>query len=329
MVLQMKTKKFNQYLPPHLPLSWVRTDVSAPRLNVVRLPLSGLDWIPTAEIPCNCDFEQIYRRWLKPRDRGFVLQFCNPWLSNYLVQAGGQAIQVGLEAVLNLQTPVPFKASVNTSARRGQNWGHVIEAERNAGNYAKFKQLLAETTHHSRPQLALAFRTGFEANVRCFALVSPAGKWLGAVTLSILNPRYIHTELLLRQHNAPHGVMEALLTEIHRTLRAEQVQRWSLGAVPFARRTDLKGQVPLAGQVATHRAKTALLNTTGRNFNFAYNYKGLLYFKNKFSPEWRPLYLCGYPRLPWSALVDLALKMRYAQLVGYELADAVLPHTSP
>lgn len=329
MVLQASLTESDPYLLPHLPLSWARADVSSPRFNVVRLPLSRLEWIPTAEIPVDCDFEQLYRRWLKPRANGFVLQFCNPWLANYLVEAGGQAVQVGLEAVLNLQEPAPFKASVNTSARRGQNWGHVIEAAHNPRHRAKFGQLLATATHRRRPQLTLAFRTGFEANVRCFALVSPADDWLGAVTLSTLNPKYIHTELLLRRQDAPHGVMETLLTEIHRTLRAEQVQRWSLGAVPFARPSDLKEEVPLTSRVATHQTKTALLTRTGRYFNFAYNYKGLLYFKNKFSPQWRPLYLCGYPRLPWRALVDLALKMRYAHLVGHELVDAVLPHTAP
>lgn len=327
MVLQAQPARSDQYLLPHLPLSWARVDVSAPRLNVVRLPLSRLDWIPTAEIPLECEFEQLYQRWLKPRPKGFVLQFCGPWLSNYLVRAGGQTVQVGLEAVLNLQSPTPFKSSVQTSARRGQNWGHVIEAEDRAGNHHRFEQLLAAATHRRRPQLTLAFRTGFDAHVRCFALVSPAGDWLGAVTLSTLNPRYLHTEMLLRRHDAPHGVMETLLTEIHRTLRAEQIPRWSLGAVPFARPTDLKGNVAQADPVVAHRAKTALLTATGRYFNFAYNYKGLFYFKNKFSPQWRPLYLCGYPTLPWRALADLALKMQYAHLVGYRLASAVLPHT--
>ncbi len=310
---------------PNLPLSWVRADVAAPRLNIVRLPLSGLDWIPTADIPLNDTFEQIFHRRLKPRPNGFVLQFCGPWLSDFVVQAGGQAVQVGLEAVLNLQNPAPFRASVQTSARRGLGWGRVVEVSPGAASRDRFKQLQAAATHRRRPQLTLAFRTGLEAHTRCFALEAPGGDWLGAVTLSALGPGYLHTELLLRRHAAPHGVMEALLLEIHRTLRGERVQQWSLGAVPFARLSDLRTVPPETGPVAAHRAKTALLTGAGRNFNFAYNYKGLLYFKSKFSPQWRPLYLCGYPRLPWRALADLALKMRYAHLVGHRLADAVLP----
>ena len=309
-----------------LPLSWIRTDVCTPQLNMVQLPLSGRKWIPSAEIPWGCNFKEIYHRRLKRLSTGFLLQFCGPGLSRYLMQAGGEAVQIGLEAILNVQSAPPFRASVQALAQRGQRWGEIFEIAATTENRHKLGRLVAATPYANRPQLSRAFRTGLDGHSRCFVFVSYKGGWLGAITLSTISHSTLHTELLVRHRHAPVGVMEALVTTIHQILQAEGRQQWSLGGVPFAVQADVPSGRLAPAFTATQSAKTVLLTALGRGMRFAYNYRGLLDFKKKFSPCWQPIYLCGYPTLPWRALVDLAVKLRYAQLVGYQIAS-LLPGT--
>ncbi len=35
------------------------------------------------------------------------------------------------------------------------------------------------------------------------------------------------------------------------------------------------------------------------------------------SSNWRPLYLCGWPNLPWRTLPDLSWASRHLHLMGY------------
>lgn len=86
----------------HLPLGWARAPIAKPRLHRVSLALSRLTWIPTAEIPVDISFEQIFRDHLLPRPHGFVLQFCNEDISRFVVDNGGKARQIGMEAALPL-----------------------------------------------------------------------------------------------------------------------------------------------------------------------------------------------------------------------------------
>lgn len=302
----------------HLPLSWARAPVAEPRLHYVSLALSRLTWIPTAEIPFDIAFEQIFRDYLLPLPRGFVLQFCNEDLSRFVIDNGGKALQIGLEALLPLQQQPWDRPSLWALARRGRRGGTVQELLPSPENQRKLKELMASTPYAHRPQLALAFRTRFDNTVRCFAFVSPGGQWQAAVTLSQVSAGYLHTELLLRHRRAPAGAVEALITGTAETLLAQGLHTWSLGGVPFARRNQ---PAELVGQPL----KTMAVNSAGRLFKFAYNYEGLFKFKDKFRPQWRPLFLCAAPNFPWRVLADLAFKMNYLQLVTYSAWNALTP----
>jgi len=304
----------------HLPLSWARAKISEPQLKIIKLPLSRLHWIPAAKIPFDLTFEQVHKKWLSALPVGFVLQFCNAPLSEFLLRHGGQIIQVGVEGVLDLKDHEDApKRSVLQLVKRGRRWGRVQEVSSTPENLQRLQALMKCTPHAAKPQLAFTFRTQFDQTVRCFAFVAPDGRWMGAVTLSQNRRRYYHTELILRDKNAPTGVMETLVRATVRTLRAEGVEHWSLGSVPFLSMNDIGLAHCSTNNVTPLRSKTEVATSAGRLLKFAYNYEGLFNFKNKFLPRWQPIYLYGTPRLSWRAMLDLAIKMRYLHLVGHRL----------
>lgn len=297
-----------------LPLSWARTQVTSPTLRTLQLPLSRRTWAPCADVPADWSFQQLFAHSLQPLPGGIILQGCNERLAHFIMTQGGQVAQVGAEAVLTVARP--DKPSVLTLARRGLRWGQVAPIQPDAANQAKMRALWESTVHGTKPQLQCAFRTDFDASVRGFALVSPAGDWLGAMTLSQVKPGYWHTELLLRHQEAPVGVMEALVIEVKNRLLAEGQTWLSLGTVPFVTLPD-----PLQRAGCRYPWQAAcrgrVIARLGRLLRFGYNYRGLYAFKAKFGPAWQPLYLCGWPDLPWRILPDLSLASRHLHLVGY------------
>jgi len=307
-----------------LPLSWARARVVEPQFTVVRLPLSGAAWIPVADVPFHMPFNVIYNRLAELQGNGFVLQLCNRALSRFVTRRGGQALQVGLEAVLPLQKDHQFKPSVEALARRGLRHGRVREVLAGPNSDGALARLAAASRHGRKPQLAFAYRTRLESGGRGFALVTSGGDWLGAVTLSRASQTGLHTELLLRHRAAPVGVMEALVLHVFSVLQAEGWTQWSLGGVPFASMDDLPGVKGGGPGYRQRLQKSHVVNQAGRTLKFAYNYRGLLNFKAKFTPRWEPLFLCGSRGLSWAMLFDLAHKSRYFHLVGRQAHNRML-----
>jgi len=297
-----------------LPLSWARVDATAPRLRTLRLPLSRRTWVPCADIPEGWSFQQVFEAHLRPLPGGVILQGCNETLARYVRSQGGDAAQVGVEAAL--ATDARAKASLMELAHRGRRWGEVKELFPDEVNRRKMAELWQATAHGSKPQLQCAFRTDFDEHLRGFVLVNGEGVWLGALTLSQMKPDYWHVELLLRREDAPVGVMEALILDVKARLRAEGARWLSLGTVPFVEMAD-----PLAAGSCrwpwrpTCRGRA--IARMGRWMRFSFDYQGLYRFKQKFGPIWRPLYLCGWPDLPWRILPDLSWTSRHLHLVGY------------
>ena len=302
-----------------LPLSWARCEIVEPRFLMIRLPLSHRQWVPLADIPRKDTFARIYGEHLAALPGGFVIHGCNTAVSRFLLTEGCQVAQTGVEAVLKLEEGNMAKPSVVDLARRGGRWGKGMEVSSTAVNQRQLAQLAQSTAHGAKPQLQYAFRTQFDETTRGFVFVTPKSEWLAAITLSLMKPNYWHTELLLRKKDAPVGIMEALVTEISGRLCEEGGEgetRWSLGMVPFLSIAD-----PLLEQSCKNAfsipCRSELILRVGRLLNFGFNYEGLFRFKDKFTPEWRPLYLCGKPNIPWPALIDLSIKSRHWQLLGH------------
>lgn len=300
-----------------LPLSWARTSATEATFNVVKLPFSRRNWITTADVPFDASFEQIYRQILRSQPDGFVIRGCNRTLSDYLLSRQCQRAQTGVEAVLNLQEDSLSKASLQKLKQPGSRWGRVAEIPPTADNYRRMAHFVDKTPYGNKPRLQYSFRTHFDQTQRGFALVAPSGEWLGALSLSLVNRNYTHTELLLRHKNAPPGVMETLIATVYETLQREGMAQWSLGEVPFASGSGAIFEIPCS-RVFTSSCQRIFLNLR-RLINFGYNFEGLYFFKNKFSPEWKPLYLCGKPNLNWLILLDLSAKTRYLHLLGSEI----------
>lgn len=303
-----------------LPLSWARTDTDEPVFNTVQLPFSSPNWIPTAEIPYQYSFEQVYREFLSQMSDGFVLQSCSLSIRDYLIQQGCQVTAMGAEAVLDL--PWRGKRSVRELARRGRRHGSVREIPLNPYHQHKLTQLIDEAPSRQGVRLQHTERAGFDASTRCFVLETLEARWLGAITLSTVAPDTVHTEMLLRRSDAPVGIMEALITAIAQQLDQEGVRHLSLGNVT---------PVPAAeseGIFAAHRhpkelwTPSQLAFKVGRAFNFAYNAEGLWRFKNKFTPRWQPSYLCGSPRLSVATVAGLIQATGYPYLVQDRLLAA-------
>lgn len=303
-----------------LPLSWARTDSAEPVFNLVDLPFTSPGWIPTAEIPQHYSFDQVYREHLSQMPQGFVLQNCSLDIRDYLLEQGCQVAAMGAEAVLEL--PWRGKRSVRELARRGRRHGTIHEVELNRLNQLKLAKLIRESSSRQGVQLRYTERPDFDTHTRCIVFETAEQQWLGAITLSIVNPHYVHTEMLLRHPKAPTGIMEALVSAIAQQLAQAGVRQLSLGCV-----TPLP---PTASDAlfARHRhpqerwLHSQLAFRLGRAFNFAYSADGLWHFKNKFSPQWQPLYLCASPRLTWPTVLGLIQATGYFDLVRSQLREA-------
>jgi len=137
--------------------------------------------------------------------------------------------------------------------------------------------------------------------------------------LSHKEKNYAQTELILRRKHAPVGVMEALIYSIFNNLKKEGYEYWSLGGVPFTVYED------------TLFTKEGVINFVGRRLRFAYNYKGLFFFKNKFmfffknkfNPIWIDYYFCVKPKLTFSILLKVLIKTNLHRLILFKLPHII------
>lgn len=119
------------------------------------------------------------------------------------------------------------------------------------------------------------------------ATVSVEGRVVAFANLWLTDTRDRATIDLMRHvDDAPPGLMDFLFTELMLHLRIEGFSEFSLG------------NAPLSGLEARRGAKLstrlgAFVYRHGQQF---YNFEGLRNFKDKFDPDWRPIYIALPPR---------------------------------
>ncbi|MBL6956260.1 MAG: DUF2156 domain-containing protein [Chlorobium phaeobacteroides] len=177
----------------------------------------------------------------------------------------------------------------------------------NSENRARLRELQRQARHGKRPQLSHVFRTyPFDA-CRCFVLLTPADEWFAAVTLTMRDDGIAHTELMLKHTDAPSGSMELLLAGVFSRLREEGYVEWSLSEVTFYH----------PGREKAVTAEERMIAAVAGLFRGAYDFKGLYDFKNKFSPEWRDVFLYSRRELSPLILAELAVKTRFTALMAH------------
>lgn len=301
-----------------IPLSWLRSDTSHPRFKSVRLPLSGLRWIHSAEIPGGFTFEEVYAELAERFGDGILIRGCRAEIAGFLVNRGFGAVRTGAEALVDLDSNAGIPSAAKEISRRGLRWGSVEEIPCTEKFTERVSRFWSISSHGSKPRLRYLFHSAFDPRTRCFVFRTPDDRWLGAVTVSMTSAFGAHTEMILRAEDAPTGVMDALFVEITDVLRREGLKEFSLGEVPFVDCGYDENTPSPSGQYI----KEKFLFGVGYLFRYAYNFRSLFRFKNKFRPRWEPVYICA-PKVSLTALADIFVESGFYALSGAALISSV------
>lgn len=293
----------------NLPLSWSHKHIDSPRFRSVNLPLSGLPWVYRAEIPVNYEIEKLCNQLESEFHSGFLIRGCSAELANYLKNKGYDTIRTGAEGIVNLENLDKLPKSVIELACRGNKHGRVAEISLTKVNRNRVASFIENTPYALKPQLQYLFNNSFDSNSRCFAIEESTNKWLAVITISISGNNSCHIEMMLRDKNAPVGVMEYLILSVMNIYRDEGFQAFSLGEVPFITPEDMKET-----NIDTKTLQEHLLFKSGHFLKYAFNYQGLFDFKNKFNPDWEPVYICTSSSIPLLSLLDIFYKTGYFKL---------------
>lgn len=227
----------------------------------------------------------------------------------------------GMEGVVDLTGDIPGSQSVRELVNRGLKAGRVSEVDSSEITSERLRDFMSVSTHGGKPGLRHLFRNGPERKLRYFVLSDQDGNWLAMITVSETSSRRVHTELILRKKGVPPGIMEALFVSAMKTYKEEDYKYLSLGEVPFIK-DDMEEHEILKRSLGNHLKEWALY-AAGAMLRFAFNHKGLYEFKNKFNPEWKPVYICASPYVSLRSLADLFIETRFYDLAKSELVSSL------
>ena len=264
-------------------------------------------WICNTKVPFNISAETILNEINSQMTNSDLLfDGCSDENKNYLHLLGYKSILFGKEAIIDLSKNPFEKKSLSELVKRGSRHGKFEEVIYSDHTNKKLQDFITKTSHGTKPQLKNLFAVTFQSHHRLFVL-QKNGDWICAIMLSYKSKKNVQTELILRFAEAPIGVMEKLICEIFIQLKNEGIKYWSLGAVPFV---DFDSKL---------FSLSWFINFTGRRIKFAYNYKGLFNFKNKFNPIWEPYYICYKNKLKIMQIFKLAQKSNLNKLIIYNI----------
>jgi lysylphosphatidylglycerol synthetase-like protein (DUF2156 family) len=290
----------NDYI---IPSNFCRYSEDKIQLEIVPI-FCEKDWITEVRLPFHLKIRDFFNEQIKiSKSRSLIFDGCTTEIKNLLMDYRFNSLLVGQEAVLDLNKDHFRKKSLIELIKRGLRHGIVKELEYSDHNRHLLDEFKQRSPYAKLPQLQHLFCTTFQKYTRLFVLVNQNEDWLGAITISHKAEKFIQTELILRLNNNPVGVMEALIFNIFTILKKEGKESWSLGAVPFV------VQIPFSF------SKQWILNFIGKRLRFAYNYKGLFNFKNKFMPTWIDYYICFNNNLTFLQMFDLMRKSKLLALV--------------
>ena len=290
----------NEYI---IPSNFCRHFKSEIKVNTVSL-FRNKKWITEVRLPFNLKTKDFFNNYIESNPQhSLIFDGCTEEIKDLLKDYNFKSLLVGQEAILNLKSDHFKKRSLKELVKRGLRNGQVKELKISEQNILLFEEFKTQSSIAKLPKLQHLFCATLENYTRLFVFADNNDRWLGLITISHKTEKIVQTELILRRANNPVGIMEALIFEIFTTLRNEGKELWSLGAVPFV------VQVPFSLSIQW------LSNFIGRRLRFAYNYRGLFNFKNKFMPTWIDYYICFQHSLSFLQLFDLMRKTNLMSLV--------------
>ena len=295
-----------------LPLSWIHSPISEIKINSLPLKQSAFTWLTMGDIPLELTFAQIIKQL--PREK-YVIRGCTPPVAAVLARHGWQCIQSGVEATLNLKQSPNWSRKMKHGIRRGRQALQFTELPLNVNTIKRLKELATRTPFAFSPQLQHVFRFTDSSALRLFVARDNREQWQAAFTISLNAPGRFQGELMLRNVRAPYGAMEALIAYVCHRLKKENIALLSLGEVPFMLQE-------------AKNLKEKMIKWGGVTLLPAYDFRGLYFFKNKFKPVWRPVFLCATPAINLGLMVDLLKVSGTLSLWRYGIrktAGAVLP----
>jgi lysylphosphatidylglycerol synthetase-like protein (DUF2156 family) len=278
------------------------------QINFQTISLSGKrKWICNTKVPFNISADEIFSELHSQfTNSDLLFDGCSSENKEYLKLFGYKSISFGKEAIIDLSENPFQKKSLSELVKRGGRHGFFEEIFFSDDSKQQLQEFITSTSHGSKPQLKNLFAVTFQSHHRLFVIKNNEN-WICAIMISYKSKKIMQTELILRYAEAPVGVMEKLIFEIFNKLRTEGINYWSLGAVPFV---DFDSKL---------FSFSWFINFIGRKIKFAYNYKGLFNFKNKFNPIWEPYYICYKNKLRIVQIFQLAQKSNLNKLILYNI----------
>jgi len=287
-----------------LPLSWSIVNDNCNDSKVVNK--WNMNWIALRNIHSDKFISQVDQ--LLESKSNTIVRGCNTELKDKFEEYGFFSTQIGLEAVLFTCNNHFSKKSLQYLVRRGKRNGKIEQVSYSKENHEKLAVFKKACVHGNEPQLQNLFQLEFKKNNLLYAFVNNKKEWLGAILLSENSKDKLHTELLLRRKNAPAGIMEALVEYCFLESKKNGYSQLSLGEVPFSfKRINYKDPLSL------------LSFQFGRILKFAYNYKGLYNFKQKFNPKWKEVFICASSKIGIKHLFLLFIYSNFHSLILQKL----------
>ena len=275
-------------------------------INFKTIPIVfSKEWITEVRLPFDLKTLDFFGDFIKSNtQKSLIFDGCNEGIKNLLSEYKFNSLLVGQEAILNLNVNHFQKKSLCELIKRGMRNGSVKELKYSDSNISLLEKFKQQSSIANLPKLQNLFCTTLEKYIRLFVFADNNDQWLALITISHKTEKIMQTELILRKSKNPIGIMEALIFEIFNTLKKEGIRIYG-----HLVRFRLLVQIPFSF------SKQWAINFIGRRLRFAYNYKGLFNFKNKFTPAWIDYYICFNNNLSFLQLFDLMRKTNLLSLV--------------
>lgn len=295
-----------------LPLSWsINNGRSFHKLEKT-VKIKNLTWLAYQQTNFFKITNQLKKNDLSNKKEKFLIRGCNTTQMNNLKQFGYSSFQFGMEAIIKTNQNPFEKTSLMSLVKRGMRHGKIQTLPFTEENKKRLDDFKKESRHGDYVQLENLFQTDFSEQNKLFVFIDKFENWLGAILVSNNSSSKLHTELILKRKESPVGIMETLIYKIFHEAKDQEIEELSLGEVPF-----------IFSSKKNLLSKISFL--AGKNLKFAYNYKGLYNFKNKFQPIWQPLFICSNSK---NKFLDLFLIFHYSnfsKLILQKLLYSVKP----